>query len=207
MIYLIGGPPKCGKTTLAKTLLQKYRIPWISSDTLEHIGGSVNDKDYQKSLLSKSTKSRDEFYATYSAKKIVAAYTGQAKATYAAIEMMVDCEINDGNYDYTIEGYHITPKLAAKLIKKFGKQKVKAVFIIQKDVEKILENIERSTTPNDWVLRDAKNKRTRRKIAEMIKEYGIQTEEKANKYKLTVILMDNFKQGLKKAKSSLGLSN
>ncbi len=35
MIYLIGGPPRCGKTTLAKEMSKKLEIPWISSDALE----------------------------------------------------------------------------------------------------------------------------------------------------------------------------
>lgn len=38
MIYLIGGPPKCGKTTLAKQLAKKLGIQWVATDTLEVIG-------------------------------------------------------------------------------------------------------------------------------------------------------------------------
>lgn len=36
-VYLIGGPPKCGKTTLAKELSKKFNIPRISADTLQNI--------------------------------------------------------------------------------------------------------------------------------------------------------------------------
>ena len=35
MIYLIGGPPKCGKTTLAKKMAKKLHIQWIAADTLQ----------------------------------------------------------------------------------------------------------------------------------------------------------------------------
>jgi adenylate kinase family enzyme len=36
-VYLIGGPPKCGKTTLAKIMSKRFSIPWISADTLQNI--------------------------------------------------------------------------------------------------------------------------------------------------------------------------
>ena len=37
MIYLIGGAPRCGKTTFSKRLAAKKRIPWISTDLIESI--------------------------------------------------------------------------------------------------------------------------------------------------------------------------
>ncbi len=36
MIYLIGGVPRVGKTTLAKLLLQRKGIPFVPTDTLAH---------------------------------------------------------------------------------------------------------------------------------------------------------------------------
>ena len=35
MIYLIGGPPRCGKTTVASKLSLDTGIPWVSTDTIE----------------------------------------------------------------------------------------------------------------------------------------------------------------------------
>ena len=34
MIYLIGGSPRCGKTTVAKKLAMKSHIPWFPADYL-----------------------------------------------------------------------------------------------------------------------------------------------------------------------------
>ena len=49
MIYLIGGPPKCGKTTLAKRLSKSLGIPWVSTDTLQCvIKPYINRKDFSK---------------------------------------------------------------------------------------------------------------------------------------------------------------
>ena len=32
MIYLIGGPPRCGKTTLARQLARIVQSPWLQTD-------------------------------------------------------------------------------------------------------------------------------------------------------------------------------
>jgi len=45
MIYLIGGPPKCGKTTLARELSRKIKVPWIAVDTLQSIVWAYMDKE------------------------------------------------------------------------------------------------------------------------------------------------------------------
>lgn len=36
MIYLIGGVPRVGKTTLAKLILERKGVPFVPADTLAH---------------------------------------------------------------------------------------------------------------------------------------------------------------------------
>lgn len=50
MKYLIGGPPRCGKTTLAKELSSRLGVSWISTDMIDNMlkpylsaGGRVTD--------------------------------------------------------------------------------------------------------------------------------------------------------------------
>src|SRR3989344_1580098 len=124
MIYLIGGPPKCGKTTLSKKLSKKLGIPWISADTLQTIAKEyTNKKDISKkfpwSTIRKIKKSNDIAFGEYTSKEIVKLYTTQAKVTYGAIDMVSICEITDGN-DYIIEGYQVEPQLVSALYKKYG---------------------------------------------------------------------------------------
>src|SRR3990167_3772313 len=89
MIYLIGGPPKCGKTTLAKKLSKKLRVPWVASDTLQvvvmdYVWKYVPEKFGE--LFPHSTmkgKTNDETYRVISPKEIAKNYMKQAKAMYA----------------------------------------------------------------------------------------------------------------------------
>jgi 2-phosphoglycerate kinase len=164
MIYLIGGPPKCGKTTLAKKLSKKLKVPFVSTDTLEvvtmeYVWKYAPDKfDTLYPHSASKGKNNDETYSKTSPKQIAKYYFKQAKATHSAIDSFSICEISDGN-DFIIEGYHITPQLVASLFKKYGKENFKTVFLVKTDTTKFLQNIKNSSTPNDWILAKTKNKK------------------------------------------------
>lgn len=205
MIYLIGGPPKCGKTTLAKKLAKKLDIQLVASDTLEVVAMNYVWKYAPKKFdalyphRAMKGETNDETYALFSPKKIAKGYIKQAKATYGAIDMFSICEITDEN-DYIIEGYHVTPELAARLMKKYGSKNFRSLFIIKENIEKFVRDLKKSKTPNDWILKKTKEKETLYKIAEMISEYGKVFTKEANKHGFEVLNMDeNFEMNLKKA--------
>lgn len=139
MIYLIGGPPKCGKTTLAKKLSKELETPWISADTLQSVVYAyTNKKEIPKKFpwgeIRRKTKgSNDLAYDKYSAKEIVDFYKKQAITSYKAIEMVAVSEISDGN-NYIIEGYQVEPKLAKNLLDKYGNDKIKSVFLTRTEM-------------------------------------------------------------------------
>ncbi len=191
-VYLIGGPPKCGKTTLAKTLSRTLNIPWMSSDTLENLACAYSPKEKHEELFPHSYlrgDSNDEFYAYHTAEAIVQGYVEQSKATYKAIHMMAETYLTDED-DFIIEGYQVTPEIVSRIFEEFGNENIKAVFLLKKDVEKMLTDFHKSTTPNDWILRKTKNEDTFRKIAEMIAVYSVHTEKEAGKYDFPLFEMD-----------------
>ncbi|HAU66469.1 MAG: hypothetical protein UT30_C0016G0005 [Candidatus Uhrbacteria bacterium GW2011_GWF2_39_13] len=206
MIYLIGGPPKCGKTTLAKLFAKRLGIQWVASDTLQVIARAYTSKYVSKEKLNKlyphnasKGKTNDETYLFNTPKQIAKNYIQQAKASYDAIDMLSICEITDGN-DYIIEGYHVTPQLADRLIKKHGHTHFQALFLLKKDIKKFVQDVEKSSTPNDWILAKTKKKETFYKIAEMISYYGKFFDKETKKYGFRSINMDkNFNDQLEKA--------
>ncbi len=206
MIYLIGGPPKCGKTTLAKKLSKKLSIQWVASDTLqvvarEYVSKYVSKKEFDKLYPHNAQKreTNDETYSLNTPKQIADNYIKQAKSSYDAIDMFSICEITDGN-DYVVEGYHVTPQLAARLIKKYGRKHFRVLFLVKSDIEKFVRDVKKSSTLNDWILRKTQEKETFYKIAEMINYYGQFFDKEAKKYKFRVFNMDkDFGKQLKKA--------
>ncbi len=205
MIYLIGGPPKCGKTTLAKKLAKKLGIQWVASDTLEVVAMNYVDKYAPEKMdnlyphWAMKGETNDETYSLFSPVQIAKNYIKQAKATYAAIEMFSICEITDGN-DYIIEGYHMTPELAAKLIKKYGAGNFRVLFLVKSDEEKFIKDVKKSSTPNDWILAKTKKDETFGKIAKMVSWYGQFFAKEAGKHGFQVLNLDeDFGEQIKKA--------
>ncbi len=200
-VYLIGGPPKCGKTTLAKALSKKLLVPWISSDTLENIVRVYTQKEQHPLLFPHSYvrgKSNDKFYAYHTPEAIVQGYVEQSKATYDAVSMIVETYLTDQD-DFIVEGYQVTPEIVYRILKKFGDEHIRAVFLLRRDEGRMVQDFHKSTTPNDWILRKTKEEATFAKIAKMISVYADYTEKEAKKYKLPVFEMDtNFSISLEK---------
>lgn len=205
MIYLIGGPPKCGKTTLAKRFSKLKGIPWVSTDTLQCvIKPYLDKKDLSKKFPTSAQRcnNNDEKYSQYSINEIIEAYQQQAKTSYQAIDMFTICEITDDN-DFIIEGYHIEPELVAELNKKYP-NKLRSIFLIKSDESKFIADIKKSTTPNDWIIARTNNEETYSKIATMIYEYGKFFKKESKKYGFKVLNMDNdFDNQINKAIDNL----
>ena len=202
MIYLIGGPPKCGKTTLAQKVSRQFHIPWISTDTLQSVARAYLSKAEMKKRLplnQATWQTNDEKYSQWSIQKIVQEYRTKGRGVYPAIAMFCESEIKDG-HDYVVEGYHITPQIAVRLIKKYGSKNFKAIFLIKNDVEKLVRDVKKSSTSNDWILKRTKKAETLPKIAEMVIYYGQFFHREAKKYGFYVLEMDvNFRGQLIKA--------
>ncbi len=212
MIYLIGGPPKCGKTTLAKKISKQFGIPWVSSDALQgivrkYLSKHLTKKDFDKLFPHTASKGKtnDETYAKSSTVEIVKNYTQQARATYNAIVAFCESELADGN-DYIVEGYHVTPELVSKLKKEYGSNKFSAVFLVKENPTQLLKDIHKSSTPNDWIIARTEKQETFERIVEMICLYGKYFVKEAKKYRLPVVVMDNsFATRLREVERQLGL--
>ncbi len=192
MIYLIGGPPKCGKTMLAKRLSRAYQIPWISADTLQNIVWAYTSKEKHSTLFPHKYlrgESGDEMYTRYSSQQIVESYIAQGKVAYDAISMMAESYLTDED-DFIVEGYQVTPEIVDRIFKKFGTEHIRAAFLVKYDEEKFVQDIHKSTTPNDWILRKIKDEATYGRIAAMIAEYSRYFEKEAKQYGLKAYGMD-----------------
>jgi len=197
MIYLVGAPPRCGKTILAREMSKKTGIPWISCDTLDSISQEyVSAKDWPKkfpysALRRKGDKrDNDDFYAKHSPAKIVGLLRREAASVYRAIETMIACQIADGD-DFIVEGYQISPSFANRMIKKFGKQNVKTVFLGKYDAEKFAKDIHKSSNANDWLIKITKNQETFLRVGKMVTEYSKIFEKEAAKFDFMMFGVDN----------------
>jgi 2-phosphoglycerate kinase len=206
MIYLIGGPPRCGKTTIAQKLSKKLSIPWVSSDVLESIVIAHTPTEklpqlFPKTVMRKKTKKtgNDGMYTQFTPKQITQAYIKQAKATWEAIRVLMESELKDG-HSYIVEGYQIHPAFVKELQKKFGSQNVKSIFLVRYDIDKIVSGGKKYKAINDWFTGKTHREETYPKIAAMVQQHSGYFEAQAKKYGMKVIDMDSdFKGKLNEA--------
>src|SRR5438067_9292419 len=118
VIYLIGGPPRCGKTTLARRLASTVHCPLIQTDYLEAaISCYLPDSDYdglehQQDPEPEATAANrnDIVYATYSAAQCIAYDRARAQRTWPGVQALIENALSDGE-DLILEGFHVDPML------------------------------------------------------------------------------------------------
>ncbi|MDO8649882.1 MAG: hypothetical protein Q7K33_01040 [Candidatus Berkelbacteria bacterium] len=190
MIYLIGGPPRCGKTILAKRLSNKVGVSWISADTLESIAKQyVPEVDqarlYPKNVLrNKTARSNDQMYLQFTTSEILDAYITQSKSTWKAVATLVECMVKDDE-DLIIEGHQIHPELIDELVT--SAKQIRSIVLIKNKVTDIVETARASQEKNDWFLKRTVDPNIHLKIAEMIAGYSKYYQSEAVKYNLPVV--------------------
>jgi 2-phosphoglycerate kinase len=206
-IILIGGPPRCGKTTLAQKISKEEDIMWISTDALDDIVQKYVPVDDNIAMFPKTALRRksgggnDEMYATFSVEDIVDAYRVQAETVHKAIESFATCADKEG-WDYVIEGYHVTPKLISKL--KSEGLEISSVILVSTNADEAVKRSMESDTKNDWLRDKTKNQETFPKIAAMIDLYSKKLKQEADEFNVNIIdTGDDFQERLREAFKSL----
>jgi hypothetical protein len=80
MLYLIGGPPRCGKTTLGGALAKKHQIPYFSIDHITsvippYISAERQDESFPlRALRQQVNNDNDRFFERFSSDEIVSVY-------------------------------------------------------------------------------------------------------------------------------------
>lgn len=122
MIYLIGGTPRAGKTTLAKKLVEKNAIPFLSTDVVLHM---VSDTLPELNLLKPYAEIPAKFFPYM---------TNLIEHLQKTIK------------DYAIEGDAFSPAHVAEFQKKY---EIRACFLGFSKTT--LKEIEDHVGENDWL--------------------------------------------------------
>ncbi len=136
-IILIGGMPTAGKSTIAKQLGHKLKLPVFSTDQVRTIMEAVVTPADYPLLLNARGFTAETFLSRYTPAEIADMQYRQAGEVWPAIKYFIDHDWvwSDG---FIIEGINITPQHAKDFA---DKDHVRAVFVSDNDRERVREVI------------------------------------------------------------------
>ena len=88
MIYLIGGPPRCGKTTLARHVSRRIGISYLSVDSLESVVYHYLSPAERAARLPELPGGYDARYATNTIDTIIQLYRTRARTLWPALQVL-----------------------------------------------------------------------------------------------------------------------
>lgn len=195
MLYLIGGPPRCGKTTLSAVLAKKLQIPYFSIDHIAsvippYIPYERQDESFPlRALRQKVNNDNDRFFETYSAEEIVGVYQRQAATVWPGVRNFIDYAIED-EHTLILEGWQLLPRFLAEIPLAERSDNVQIQYLYKTDVEDILSGLKANDQVNDWVLRHTREDASFIRIAQMISCFGKTIEREASELRFEAINMD-----------------
>ena len=155
MIYLLGGPPRVGKSMVSTTITKRHGISGVSTDSLGAVLENALDSKTAPGLFvcerlnEMALVDRIHLMAKNTSKRIDW-QVEEARATWMAVPPFIQREEDEGR-DVLIEGVAVLPQLVSQL----EHPDCRAVFVGNQG-DNLEENIRRSAeeNENDW-MRDA----------------------------------------------------
>ncbi len=189
MIFLLGGPPRVGKSAIANEIRQKYALSFISTDSicavLENILSPETAPDlfvfdeFNKMSLGKRTE-----LITKNPAEFIGYVRKESYVVWKAVDAFIRRE-NDEGRDALIEGVAVLPELVSRL----ENLPHRAVFIGNQGVH-LKEKMKKFATKNeyDW-LRNTSDQYISA-FALFVRQMSVYIEQEAKKYGFEYIEID-----------------
>ena len=207
MIFLLGGPPKVGKSIISSQIRQKYAVSVVSTDTLGAILEHVLSPDTTPDLFvfgkfnEMPTAERVKLIMRDPA-ELIDYVRKESHVVWKAVEAFIRRETDEGR-DALVEGVAVLPELMSQL-----EDISHRVVFIGNQGENHKENIKKSAEENehDW-MRDVGDQYIDA-FALFVKRMSAYVEQEARKYGFEYIEMDKERFGdvTEEVMKSLGLT-
>lgn len=175
-IYLIGGAPTTGKSTVAQHVASHFYIPWISSDQIRDIMRVTATKDIWPGLFNASEYTAERFLTELSMEEIIRLEIEQGEEAWLGVKYMIESDYTweDG---FVVEGVNVLPHLVNRDFA--DKSHVKAVFLTIGNEDHI-----RDTVFNRGLWSDANTypDAVKEKEVEWVVGYNEYIKKESNKY-------------------------
>lgn len=182
MIYLIGGAPRVGKSTLAKKIANRTQSHLVSTDTLCRRMIENLSAEEKRLLFPVPSFSGTASENTLTPEERILLQGISAKSVEPELETIITQALSK-NESLVLEGIHLFPNYVHQLLLKYGPAKFTALFIGQTATDLVVEGIVKNTSPDNW-LRES-NPDVIRQVAEFVAAFSAHTQEQATLHGLT----------------------
>ncbi len=220
MLYLIGGPPRCGKTTVARHLARITGASLLGLDNIERaVYHYLSSEERATTMPHFAEETNNERYAAHTVPEIIAMLQACARALWPAIHILMHQAV-ESDRDVILDGYHFEPRVLAELtppgsrpgedgrsltpyqaamvargsghaLPHAGDPRIRAVFLCREDPADIVASLTKTDDPNDWIVCQPNTPETLQRIAAMISGYSHYIRQEAEAYGGVVFSMDH----------------
>lgn len=207
MIFLLGGPPRVGKSIISNEIRQKHAVSVVSTDTLGAVLENVLSPESTPDLFifgkfNKMPVAERVKLMTKDPTELIEYVRKESHVVWKAVDAFIRRE-NDEGRDALLEGVAVLPELVSRL-----ENIPHRVVFIGNQGENHKENIKKSAEENehDW-MRDVSDQYISA-FAMFVKRMSAYIEQEAKKYGFEYIEMDKelFGNVPEEVMISLGLS-
>ncbi|MBN1878213.1 MAG: hypothetical protein JXA33_28600 [Anaerolineae bacterium] len=189
MIYLLGGPPRVGKSIISNEIRQKYAVSVVSTDSLGAVLESILIPETAPDLFifarfnEMPVADRVKLMVDDPA-ELIDSLMKESRVVWKAVEAFIRREKDEGR-DVLIEGVAVLPEFVSRL-----EDIAHRVVFIGNQGNKHNENIKKFTEENkhDW-MRSASDQYISA-FAMFVVRMSVYIEQEAHKYGFTYIEMD-----------------
>lgn len=205
MIIFIGGPPRVGKTVLARSLAKQFNISWLSTDDLRHVIMETEelDKNHPLNILKTlAWHNRKTFYDKYSPREVIQFQNTESRALSVTIKAFVDA-LDFHKRDFILEGVALLPRFYSKAFIK--KHDLRFFCIGNHTFSTFAKHSWKKKSVGDWLKKIDKG--TFNKIIKYCVSFSGEFKEDCAKYSLPYyrIHSRNFKKDIEKLASSIAI--
>ena len=206
MIFLLGGPPRVGKSIISNEIRQKYAVSVVSTDSLGAVLENVLSPESAPDLFvfdkfNKMPMAERVKFITKDPAGLINYVRKESQVVWKAVEAFIRRE-NDEGRDALIEGAAVLPELVIRL-----ENVPHRVVFIGNQGENHKENIKKSAEENEHDWMRAVSDPYMSAFAMFVKQMSAYIEQQAKKYGFEYIEMDkeSFGNVTEKVMKSLGL--
>jgi 2-phosphoglycerate kinase len=191
MIYLIGGPPRCGKTIAARQLARRLGCSLLPTDYLasavyRYIPDDEAEARYP--ALGRGA-SNDERFVRFPPAAMLAGFRIRARTIWPALAAIIEYALAEEQH-YIFEGFHIEPEFARQQVAAHGQKRLRVAFLIKTDLADITTGLRAAREINDWARRHTLHEETYGHIAAWVQLYSAAISEEAARFDLPTFSTD-----------------